>query len=69
MEITVNGDAIQCDDNATVADVLAQFDIAADAAEGIAVAVNDAVVPRGRWAATALGAGDSVEIIHAVQGG
>ena len=36
---------------------------------GIAVALNDAVVPRQRWAATTLRPGDRLEILVAVQGG
>lgn len=36
---------------------------------GVAVAVDDAVVPRSRWAATALADGQRLEIVTAVQGG
>ncbi|MFF2411162.1 sulfur carrier protein ThiS [Streptomyces sp. NPDC058092] len=36
---------------------------------GVAAAVNEAVVPRGRWSATVLGGGDRVEVLTAVQGG
>ncbi|WP_460798214.1 sulfur carrier protein ThiS [Microbacterium sp. GXF0217] len=36
---------------------------------GIAVAVNQAVVPRSRWSSAALAAGDEVEVLTAVQGG
>ncbi|MER5895629.1 sulfur carrier protein ThiS [Streptomyces sp. NPDC001876] len=36
---------------------------------GVAAAVNEAVVPRGQWSATALGEGDRVEVLTAVQGG
>lgn len=36
---------------------------------GVAVAVNSEVVPRSRWSATAVAAGDDVEIVTAVQGG
>ncbi|MBK8481881.1 MAG: sulfur carrier protein ThiS [Proteobacteria bacterium] len=36
---------------------------------GIAVALNDSVVPRERWAATALRSGDRLELLVAVQGG
>ena len=36
---------------------------------GIAVAVNDMVVPRARWKEYELADGDSVEIITATQGG
>jgi len=39
------------------------------AQRGIAVALNGAVVPRAAWPATALQAGDSVEIVRARQGG
>ncbi len=39
------------------------------ARKGIAVAVNGSVVPRTRWAAHPLAAGDAVEIIQAKQGG
>ncbi|MFF9686251.1 sulfur carrier protein ThiS [Streptomyces sp. NPDC014623] len=39
------------------------------ARSGVAAAVNEAVVPRGRWSATALAEGDRVEILTAVQGG
>jgi sulfur carrier protein len=36
---------------------------------GVAAALNETVVPRTRWAATALADGDRVEILTAVQGG
>jgi len=37
--------------------------------QGIAVAVNDEVVPRSRWADCALSERDRVEVVGAVQGG
>ncbi|MFH8341002.1 sulfur carrier protein ThiS [Streptomyces sp. AM6-12] len=36
---------------------------------GVAAAVNETVVPRTRWAGTALAEGDRVEVLTAVQGG
>ncbi len=36
---------------------------------GVAVAVNQSVVPRGSWASTAIHSGDHIEILQAVQGG
>ncbi|MFF2011352.1 sulfur carrier protein ThiS [Streptomyces sp. NPDC058195] len=39
------------------------------ASRGVAAAVNETVVPRGGWAATALADGDRVEVLTAVQGG
>ncbi|HQT86989.1 MAG TPA: sulfur carrier protein ThiS [Acidiphilium sp.] len=37
--------------------------------KGLAVALNDQVVPPGAWATTKLVAGDAVEIVRAVGGG
>ncbi|MCS0604021.1 sulfur carrier protein ThiS [Streptomyces sp. LP11] len=39
------------------------------APSGVAAAVNETVVPRTRWGATALAEGDRVEVLTAVQGG
>ncbi|MFG3014704.1 sulfur carrier protein ThiS [Streptomyces cinerochromogenes] len=39
------------------------------APRGVAAAVNETVVPRAEWAATALADGDRVEVLTAVQGG
>ncbi|MET9380738.1 sulfur carrier protein ThiS [Streptomyces sp. NPDC002928] len=39
------------------------------APSGVAAALNETVVPRGQWSATALSAGDRVEVLTAVQGG
>ncbi|MFF4080293.1 sulfur carrier protein ThiS [Streptomyces sp. NPDC001777] len=39
------------------------------AGSGVAAAVNETVVPRGRWSALVLADGDRVEILTAVQGG
>ncbi|MGW0993876.1 sulfur carrier protein ThiS [Streptomyces sp. NPDC002520] len=39
------------------------------ASSGVAAAVNETVVPRTRWAVTALAEGDRVEVLTAVQGG
>jgi sulfur carrier protein len=53
---------------ATVAALLADRDVAPDG-RGVAVALNGSVVPRARWATTALRADDVVEIVRAMQGG
>ncbi|MGC9380192.1 sulfur carrier protein ThiS [Streptomyces sp. MH13] len=39
------------------------------ASSGVAAALNETVVPRARWSATALADGDRVEVLTAVQGG
>jgi sulfur carrier protein len=68
MELRVNGEAKSFDDVATVAELMAELGFEANA-RGIAVAVNDAVVPQPSWHKKRLADGDSVEIIRAVQGG
>lgn len=53
---------------ATVADLLVERGID-PAVRFLAVAINGAVVRRVDWPATALAAGDSVEIVRPLQGG
>ena len=67
MLITVNGQATELA-GATVADLLAAR-MDDPRPHGIAVAVNDEVVPRDDWPRRPLDAGDTVEIVTAVQGG
>ena len=65
MTITVNGEATSITPDATVHDLLLQLGLPD---QGIAVAVDGAVVPRGRWG-QGLVAGAQIEIVTAVQGG
>lgn len=66
MRVFVNGTERCLADGATVAAVVAAV-VAAPA--GVAVAVNDDVVPRGGWATRVLRERDRVEVLTAVQGG
>lgn len=65
--ISVNGKNLEPDNYALTA-VMAAEGID-PATRGIAVALNDSVVPRGRWADTILSPGDRVEIVKVLQGG
>ena len=65
--VEVNGRAEQVAAD-TVAALLAEKGLDSGG-RGIAVALNGAVVPRGRWAQTPVRAGDAVEIVQAKQGG
>ena len=69
MNLVINGEDRTVDGgrSATVEGLLAILDI--EARRGVAVAVNDEVVPRSRWKDTSLADGDRVEIIRATQGG
>jgi len=68
MRLELNGEAVIVPDGATVAQ-------AVDAAgsdgtrDGLAVAVDGEVVPRGEWDATSLREGQNVEVVAAIQGG
>ncbi|WP_182442599.1 sulfur carrier protein ThiS [Streptacidiphilus sp. PB12-B1b] len=66
LPIRVNGEARAVPPGTTLEQVVAELSAAPT---GVAAAVNEAVVPRGAWAATALAADDRVEILTAVQGG
>ena len=68
MRIVVNGAERAVRPGITVADVLHDLGVAADA-RGVAVARNGVVVSRTSWHVTELGAEDRVEVLHAVQGG
>ncbi len=65
MKITVNDEAVEVDDETTVAALLDRLGFGA---KGIAVAVDWAVLPRSEWQTT-LADGARVEVVTAVQGG
>ncbi len=68
MKIIVNGAEREVEPGASVATVIAV--VAGDReGRGVAVAVNDEVVPRERWAELVLHDGDVVEALTAVPGG
>jgi sulfur carrier protein len=64
--ITVNGESREITGAVTLGALLDTLGVRAD---GTAVALNDAVVPRARHDATTLRDGDRLEIIVAVAGG
>ncbi len=64
--ITVNGEA--AGPAATIADLLVAR-MGDPRPPGVAVAVNDGVVPREEWPRWPVADGDVVEIVTAVQGG
>jgi sulfur carrier protein len=68
VKVLLNGSETELADGATVEAAVASLDLPA-AGRGVAVAVDAEVVPRGRWAATALHDGARVEVLRAIQGG
>jgi sulfur carrier protein len=67
IEIEVNGEAMPVG-VATLAEQVQGQTLPAKG-KGIAVALNDAVVPRARWPETTLKPGDRVEIVRPIVGG
>ena len=66
IHVRVNGTSQECAAGSTLAELVAAV---TPVRSGVAAAVNETVVPRGRWAGTALHDGDRVEVLTAVQGG
>ncbi|WP_059009067.1 sulfur carrier protein ThiS [Streptomyces specialis] len=64
--LSVNGEPREVPAGTTLAALVAELTTASG---GVAAAVNETVVPRGRWPDTALADGDRVEVLTAVQGG
>jgi sulfur carrier protein len=67
MMIRVNDQPREVDATHALADLLRDLGLADR--KGVAVAVNDEVVPRATWATRALAASDHVLVIQATQGG
>ena len=66
-EVMINQQKFQLPEHGTLADVLPLLQIAR--ADGIAIAVNEEVVPGREWAGYVLRDGDRVFVIRATQGG
>lgn len=67
MEITVNNSSQEVTDHSTLYDLVhARL---GDKQKGIAVAVNNTVIPKANWEGHLLKSNDSILIIKATQGG
>jgi sulfur carrier protein len=68
VNVILNGETADLGPDATVADAVARAGVE-EPARGVAVAVDGEVVPRAEWGGRPLLEGESVEVVHAVQGG
>lgn len=66
MQILLNGDTRTLEKGATVADLIAELNLAD---QRLAVEVNEELVPRSTFSDHHLKAGDEMEIVHAIGGG
>ncbi|KGJ77509.1 hypothetical protein GY21_07735 [Cryobacterium roopkundense] len=67
--VTLNGTSRAIAAGDTVTHLVAEITGDPANTRGIAVALNSRVVPRSRWADTALNPGDEIELVSAAQGG
>ncbi|WDF77599.1 sulfur carrier protein ThiS [Mucilaginibacter sp. KACC 22773] len=67
MEITVNQQTYSVSDACSLQQMLAT--VLTQPAKGIAIAVNQEIVPKANWATHLLNPGDHITIIKATQGG
>jgi sulfur carrier protein len=66
VSVSVNGGTREVPHGTTLDVIVASL---TRAPSGVAAALNETVVPRGQWPATAVRDGDRVEVLTAVQGG
>jgi sulfur carrier protein len=67
IEVFINQKNYSIPEAGTLADVLPLLEIRQ--ADGIAIALNEVVIPKGEWGEHVLGPGDRVFVIRATQGG
>ncbi len=68
MKLLVNGKEVQVEDGITILDLLERSGIQIRPV-GLAVAVNEEIVPKSKYAEYRLKEGDKVEIVNIVGGG
>jgi thiamine biosynthesis protein ThiS len=66
MQVFVNGDPIEIEDGASVADLVRKL---TDDPRGMAIERNREIVPKSQHAATQLTEGDRLEVVQFVGGG
>jgi sulfur carrier protein len=67
MDIYINSECYSLHDDAKVTDAISKLNL--NGTKGIALAVNNDVVPRNEWDTRVLQQGDKVMLIRATQGG
>ncbi|KIH98806.1 thiamine biosynthesis protein ThiS [Streptomonospora alba] len=66
MDVIINGERRAVAPRTTVEEVVRSL---TQEPGGVAVALNDEVVPKAGWATTEVGENDSIDVLTAVQGG
>ncbi|MGC2322846.1 MAG: sulfur carrier protein ThiS [Terriglobales bacterium] len=66
MKLVINGEERSFDDDLTLSSLVGQLGLKADR---VAIELNQKIVRRDDWSATALHDGDRLEVVHFVGGG
>jgi len=67
IEVSINQESFQLPEPGALTDILPLLQV--HQPDGIAIAVNDNVIPRGEWESYTLKAQDKIFVIRATQGG
>ncbi len=68
MKIKVNGKEEVLEDSMKLSEYVS-ISLNGKEPRGIAVALNDFIIPKQKWESVLINENDSIEIVHAVQGG
>lgn len=68
MKIQINGEVLAVDEQLKLSEFV-ELRLNGKEPRGIAVALNEMIIPKSKWSETVLNENDNVEIVHAVQGG
>ncbi len=68
MKIEFNGKLQELQENTLLAELLKLYHIT-EASSGLAIALNGKIARRAEWRQLTLQEGDSINVLHAVQGG
>ena len=69
MKLQINGEERDLPDSSATFTLASLVEILGMKADRVAVELNRDIVPRDRWAQTALHEGDKLEVVHFVGGG
>jgi len=68
MNIKINGEDIILKEQMNLSDFV-KMRLNTTEPKGVAVAMNDTIIPKSKWKDTVVNENDNIEIVHAVQGG
>ena len=68
MNIKINGEELILNEQMNLSEFI-KMRLNTTEPKGVAVALNETIIPKSKWSDTFINENDNVEIVHAVQGG